>query len=373
MRAPNDVVATLARLPFLLVDDGDEFLIEVRQPDRADLLVMVRSELEVGRECDGLILDDPKISRLHARLSVEKAGLFITDLQSTNGTLHNGTAVTAAVAIRPGDEITMGRATLRIDPTWHARRSRPAPIVSKSISTRGTVTDGTIVPGQTIAGGAAEFAAITPQEVAAAGRRTSIDIVAEAVQTSGFPSASELANDEGTLTIVFSDIESSTEMASSVGDAQWMQVLAEHNRIILSRVAEFGGRDIKSQGDGFMLSFPSARRALIAMIRVQQDITAHAKANPTTGVRVRIGLHTGEVIKGDDGDVFGRHVIMAARIAGQATGGQILVSDIVRRITEGGGDLPFGDETSIALKGLGDSEYALYDLRWWDYPAEASG
>jgi len=339
------------------VDDGDEFLIEVRQPDRADLLVMVRSELEVGRECDGLILDDPKISRLHARLSVEKAGLFITDLQSTNGTLHNGTAVTAAVAIRPGDEITMGRATLRIDPTWHAKRSRPAPIVSKSISTRGTVTDGTIVPGQTIAGGAAEFAAITPQEVAAAGRRTSIDIVAEAVQTSGFPSASELANDEGTLTIVFSDIESSTEMASSVGDAQWMQVLAEHNRIILSRVAEFGGRDIKSQGDGFMLSFPSARRALIAMIRVQQDIT----------------LHTGEVIKGDDGDVFGRHVIMAARIAGQATGGQILVSDIVRRITEGGGDLPFGDETSIALKGLGDSEYALYDLRWWDYPAEASG
>lgn len=332
---------------------------------------MVRTELSIGRECDGLILDDPKISRLHARLTVTDQTLKIADLQSTNGTQHNGTPVTEAVQVRVGDEVKLGSATLRIDPIWHAKQAAPAPVVSKSTTTRGTVIDGTIAPGQTIAGGAAEFAAITASATESIGRRTSIDLVAEAVQSSGLPAVSDLVNDEGTLTIVFSDIESSTEMASSVGDAQWMQVLSEHNKIILGRVAEYGGRDIKSQGDGFMLSFPSARRALIAMIRVQQDITAHAQANPSTGVRVRIGLHTGEVIKGDDGDLFGRHVIMAARIAGQATGGQILVSDLVQRITEGGGDLPFGESTVTPLKGLGDSEYALYDVRWWEYSPEA--
>lgn len=352
-----------------MVEDGPEFLVEVRQPERADLFVMVRSSMVVGRECDGLILDDPKISRLHAELTIESGSLTVTDLGSTNGTVVNGQTVTAPTTIGPSDEIVLGTATIRIDPIWHARRT--GPIVSKTTSTRGTVIQGSSEPGATIAGGAVEFAAVTAAAADSPVRRTSIDIVAEAVQSSGLPEVDELTNDEGTLTIVFSDIESSTEMAAAMGDASWMRVLAAHNDIIRRRVAEYGGRDIKSQGDGFMLSFPSARRALLAMIRVQQDITAHADADPDTGVRVRIGLHTGEVIKSDDGDLFGRHVIMAARIAGAATGGQILVSDLVRQITEGGGDLPFGESTSMHLKGLGDSEYAVYDVRWWDYPSDA--
>lgn len=347
-----------------MVEDGEEFLIEVRQPERGDLLVMVRSELAVGRECDGLILDDPKVSRLHARFTVEDGALMLIDLQSTNGTHLNGEAVSAKTPIRPDDEILVGNATIRIDPVWHARRA--GPVISKTTTTRGTLVAGSVAPGETIAGGAAEFAVVKASAADNAARRTSIDIVAEAVQSSGLAEVDELLNDEGTLTIVFSDIESSTEMAAAMGDAKWMRVLAAHNEIVRQRVAEYGGRDIKSQGDGFMLSFPSARRALLAMIRVQQDITAHAEADPDTGVRVRIGLHTGEVIK-SDGDLFGRHVIMAARIAGAATGGQILVSDLVRQVTEGGGDLPFGDSTTMHLKGLGDAEYAVYDVRWWEY------
>jgi len=317
-----------------VVEDGPEFLVEVRQPERADLFVMVRSSMVVGRECDGLILDDPKISRLHAELTIESGSLTVTDLGSTNGTVVNGQTVTAPTTIGPSDEIVLGTATIRIDPIWHARRT--GPIVSKTTSTRGTVIQGSSEPGATIAGGAVEFAAVTAAAADSPVRRTSIDIVAEAVQSSGLPEVDELTNDEGTLTIVFSDIESSTEMAAAMGDASWMRVLAAHNDIIRRRVAEYGGRDIKSQGDGFMLSFP-----------------------------------TGEVIKSDDGDLFGRHVIMAARIAGAATGGQILVSDLVRQITEGGGDLPFGESTSMHLKGLGDSEYAVYDVRWWDYPSDA--
>lgn len=333
-----------------------EVLVEVQQSERVTLWVMIREPLDLGRECDGLIIDDPKVSRRHAQLTTDANGLRVADLGSTNGTFVNGAPITGDTPVGSKDVITVGGAKVRIDPVWQA--SQAAPAASKSTTTRGTV----------VAGGAAAFAAMTPSDpTETPSRRTSIDIVADAVSESSIPNVAELVNDEGTLTIVFSDIESSTEMAARVGDGQWMNVLGAHNSIIRAQVAAYGGREIKSQGDGFMLSFPSARRALIAMMRVQQEITAHAAAYPETGVRVRIGLHTGEVILTDDGDLFGRHVIMAARIAGQATGGQILVSGLVRQITEGGGDLPYGEAMPTQLKGLGDQAYDMVEVKWWEY------
>lgn len=342
---------------------------------------MVRESLDLGRECDGLILDDPKVSRRHAQLSLGPQGLTITDLGSTNGTLHNGRQIAAPTAVAYGDEVTLGSARIRIDPAWHLSQQSAA--ISKSTTTRGTIVAGVaatqVESTGEIAGGAvkATLAApppavnpmkpVTPTSPESSGRRTSIDIVADAVSQSRLPDVASLMNDEGTLTIVFSDIESSTEMAASVGDNRWMQVLDVHNTLIRSQVEAFGGSEIKSQGDGFMLSFPSARRALMCMMRVQHEITAHAAAHPDTGVRVRIGLHTGEVILTDDGDLFGRHVIMAARIAGQAKGGQILVSGLVRQITEGGGDLPYGDAMPTQLKGLGDQAYDVFEVKWQEY------
>lgn len=76
-----------------------------------------------------------------------------------------------------------------------------------------------------------------------------------------------------------------------------------------------------------------------------------------------MGLHTGEVITGADGDVFGRHVIKAARIAGQARGGQVLVSETVREIAQGDVSLSFGDPAVIDLKGL-DGRHAVHDFFW---------
>jgi len=76
-------------------------------------------------------------------------------------------------------------------------------------------------------------------------------------------------------------------------------------------------------------------------------------------IRVRIGLHTGEAIKeGDAGgraDFFGKNVILAARIAGQAKGGEILVSSLLKELTESGGDIRFGDGREVELKGLSGS------------------
>ena len=88
-----------------------------------------------------------------------------------------------------------------------------------------------------------------------------------------------------------------------------------------------------------MLSFSSARSAVQCMSEVQRALEAHARSNPADAIHIRVGLHTGEVILGDDGDLFGKHVVLAARIANEAKGGEILVSSLVREIVDARGDL----------------------------------
>ena len=91
--------------------------------------------------------------------------------------------------------------------------------------------------------------------------------------------------DSGTITIVFSDIESSTERATAMGDQAWMKVLAEHNAIIRRHVKSWEGTVVKNQGDGYMLTFGGARRALQAMIAVQQELStsAHRRRRSASG------------------------------------------------------------------------------------------
>ena len=124
--------------------------------------------------------------------------------------------------------------------------------------------------------------------------------------------------DVGTVTLVFCDIENSTTRAVELGDAQWIHVIENHNTIVRRMVARHAGTEVKAQGDGFMLRFKSARSAIACMVDVQRALAAHATAQPLEAIRVRTGIHTGEVIVGDDGDLYGRHVIMAARLSTHA-------------------------------------------------------
>jgi class 3 adenylate cyclase len=169
--------------------------------------------------------------------------------------------------------------------------------------------------------------------------------------------------DAGTITIVFSDIEDSTAQAVEVGDTAWMEILDLHNAIVRRHVSRFRGTEVKAQGDGFMLTFGSARAALEAMIQTQRALDAWARSQPARAVRVRVGAHTGEVIRGDDGDLYGKHVVIAARVAAAARGGEILVSSLVREIVEARGDLAFGDARSVPLKGL-QGLWTLHPVRW---------
>jgi class 3 adenylate cyclase/ketosteroid isomerase-like protein len=189
---------------------------------------------------------------------------------------------------------------------------------------------------------------------------TSIDAVATAVQGERPDLGSHSAPD-GTVTILFSDIENSSAMTERLGDLRWVELLRAHNAIIREQVTAHGGFEVKEVGDGFMLAFQSARRALQCAVAVQR---AFAARNESAGepIRVRMGLHAGEVIKEAD-DFFGRHVILASRIANQAHGGQILVSSLLKELTESAGDIRFGAEREVELKGLAGAHRA-FEVVW---------
>jgi class 3 adenylate cyclase len=262
----------------------------------------VRDSVEIGRDCDGLLLSDPEVSRRHVVLRFDGESLMVEDLGSTNGTTVNGVAVETSVPLSETDIVCLGNTELQLlRTTGRAGPPRkPMPMTGASSGPRGTTV---------AAGVAAGSGAVVRGKADASGARmTSIDVVADAVDEER-AKVDTLAAAGGTITIVFSDIESSTEMAMSLGDTKWFDVLGEHNEIIRRNLERYDGTEVKSQGDGFMLTFPGAR------------------------------------------------------IANLADGGQILASSITKEITSSRGDLEFGEARDVALKGI-DGTYQVYEVVW---------
>jgi class 3 adenylate cyclase len=166
----------------------------------------------------------------------------------------------------------------------------------------------------------------------------------------------------GTVTILFTDISRSTELAERIGDQRWIGVLQSHNALVREQLTKHGGTEVKVHGDGFMVVFPSARAALLCAIGIQRAFEGYRTAHPDTPVEVRIGLHTGEVVE-EGGDYFGRNVILAARIAGHAQGGEILASALVKELTDAAGDLGFDGGRDVELKGL-SRPWRVHRVEW---------
>jgi class 3 adenylate cyclase len=179
------------------------------------------------------------------------------------------------------------------------------------------------------------------------------------------PDLSRAVSSDGSVTVLFTDIEGSTQLTESLGDADWLDVLRAHNALVRDQVAAHSGIEVKSQGDGFMLAFASADDALDCAIGIQRALAA--TPSDGHGLRVRIGLHTGEPIREED-DFFGKDVVLAARIAAEARGGEILVSRLVRELTEGSGRFSFTDPTDVELKGL-SGMHPLSAVRWQTDPS----
>jgi class 3 adenylate cyclase len=160
--------------------------------------------------------------------------------------------------------------------------------------------------------------------------------------------------------ILFTDVEGSTALTQRLGDAKARDVLRAHERVVREALRVHGGSDVKTLGDGFMASFPSAMRALECAIAMQRAFAEHNETAEEP-IRVRIGLNAGEPIAEEE-DLYGTAVNMAARIAARAEGGEILVSDVVRQLVAGKGFL-FSDRGDVVLRGFEDP-VRLYEVRW---------
>ncbi len=184
---------------------------------------------------------------------------------------------------------------------------------------------------------------------------TSIELVAQAVEVER-PDLRSATAPDGTVTLLFTDIEGSTERNQVLGDRDWMQVLRGHHDLIREQVAAHDGFEVKSMGDGFMIAFSSARKALRCAMDIQRAIAKEDDLD----VRVRAGLHAGEAVRDGD-DFYGATVNMAARVAGQAEGGEVLVSSLVKALVESSGEFTFDEPRTAELKGIPGS-HKLYPL-----------
>jgi adenylate cyclase len=166
------------------------------------------------------------------------------------------------------------------------------------------------------------------------------------------PDVSTMLAADGTVTIAFTDIVDSTLMLGRLGDQAWLEVLRRHDAVIEEATTAHGGTVVETQGDGSMLAFPSARRAVSCAIAIQREIR-HAFNDRSPPVRVRVGLHTGDALKEAD-RFYGTTVHYAARVASQALGGEVLVSSLVHDLLSSG-DVVFLESREVELKGLAGS------------------
>lgn len=171
----------------------------------------------------------------------------------------------------------------------------------------------------------------------------------------------KVAAPDGTVTVFFSDIVDSTALNERLGDDGWVTLLAAHDKVVRHHVKRHHGHIVKSQGDGFMIVFGEPAHAARAASEIQVALAGRrGRVLRRTPIEVRMGMHTGTAIE-RDGDYFGRNVAMAARVAGVADGGEVLLSDEVRE--------RLGDE--FACTDLGEAElkgfpgaHRLWELDW---------
>jgi class 3 adenylate cyclase len=131
--------------------------------------------------------------------------------------------------------------------------------------------------------------------------------------------------------ILFTDLEGSSSLLESAGEAPYMVLLTEHDLIIRRALVTSRGREVKHTGDGIMASFENVSHALTCALAIQDGFAARVPEGDGPNLRVRIGIAAGEPVDHND-DLFGSTVTLASRICAVAEAGQILTSDVVHEL-----------------------------------------
>jgi class 3 adenylate cyclase len=295
----------------------------LRLPDHAPQEFEVGAEpLTIGRDvtCD-VRVESRYVSRKHVRLEQVADDYVLTELGSANPTFVNGERIQGNRVLSAGDIIQVADVSLEF-----SREVEFDP----------------------------EATAVLP-----------VGIIDEAPvnvpETERFR-IQEMFAHRGTLTIMFTDLEGSTAITARLGDVQAQEFLRKHNGLLRAEFDEYGGLEVKGQGDGFMVAFTSARHALRCAVAIQRRLAAYNAELPEVPIQVRIGINLGEVISEEE-DFFGTAVIIAARIAARATGGEILVSEVVQQVAEPSGEFRLSARGSARLKGL-PRHHRLFAVEW---------
>ena len=184
-------------------------------------------------------------------------------------------------------------------------------------------------------------------------------------EENSLPTESALTNvpaaPDGTVTILFSDVCGYTELNERLGDIKTHELMKSYQQAVRAQLVAYDGYEVKVEGDGVMVAFSGASRALRCAIAIQRVTDDWGKEHGEP-IRIHQGLHTGETVR-DNGDFLGRTVILASRITGEAKESEILVSSVLKELTVATGEFRFGEERQASLKGV-TVEQTVYPVEW---------
>lgn len=174
--------------------------------------------------------------------------------------------------------------------------------------------------------------------------------------------------EQGVVALLFTDLVGSTDLMSRIGDDDAEELRQCHFGLLRRAVAESGGAEVKTLGDGVMASFTSCLGAVACGVAMQRAVAAHNASHPDRRIAIRVGVDAGEPFQ-DESDFFGTPVTVAKRLCDTAQGGQILVSEVVAILVGSRGGFRFRPAGRVRLKGLPQPLAAIFVD--WDGAAAA--
>jgi len=168
----------------------------------------------------------------------------------------------------------------------------------------------------------------------------------------------ETSTTDGPIAVLFTDIVGSTKLTQELGDEGAQKVLRVHNAIVRVALKDFSGKEVKHTGDGIMARFLKSHQAVESALIMIKGLQAHNSENQDLSLHMRIGINAGEPIV-EENDLFGSTVQMAARICDAAETDKILVSNIVRELSQGK-PINFDEAGKYGMKGI-DDPVILYE------------
>lgn len=162
------------------------------------------------------------------------------------------------------------------------------------------------------------------------------------------------------VAVMFTDIADSTPLTETMGDDAWRRVLSRHRATVRRCVDECGGQEVSTQGDSFFVRFDDVPAAVRCAVAIQQELAGDRRQDDSVP-ETRIGMHAGEVLQDDGGDLLGHVVNVASRVTGVGIGGEILVTEGVADRCPA--DVELVDRGLETLKGVSQPRHLL-EIKW---------